>query len=221
MPSLLELQNQIATCKRCPRLRTHCEQVAREKRPQYASDSYFGKPVAGFGDPDAWLWIIGLAPAAHGANRTGRVFTGDKSGEWLYRELFEFGFSNAVASVSALDGLFLKGAYVSCMVRCAPPANKPTRDEILNCRSYLETEAMQLENKKVILSLGAIASRATQEVLRSEKPLQKFKHAHTVQTNSIHQVMSYHPSQQNTFTGVLTREMFQEVFKLCLSLKNS
>ena len=193
--------------------------MAREKVARFSSRDYWGKPVPGFGDPDARVLIVGLAPAAHGANRTGRMFTGDRSGEWLYRALYKFGFSSRETSDSLDDGMKLKGCYITAIARCAPPANKPLPQEIENCKPYLLTEISILERVKVIVSLGKVSfDRTIASLIElgiaefARRP--KFGHGVKVQVNeSVTIVASYHPSQQNTFTGKLTRPMFDAIFR--------
>jgi len=195
------------------------EEVAREKTRRFANEDYWGKPVPAFGDPRARLLIVGLAPAAHGANRTGRMFTGDRSGDWLYRALHRAGFANQANSVRIEDGLKLKDCYITAAVRCAPPQNKPTLEEIQTCESYLEQELNLLKNIQVILGLGKIgfdlayhACRAAFE-LPSESARFRFAHGAEYELgNGLTLMGSYHPSQQNTFTGRLTEEMFDAVF---------
>lgn len=214
-----ELSNAIISCKLCPRLVKWRESVAATKRRQYSAWEYWGKPVPGFGDTNAGLLLVGLAPAAHGANRTGRMFTGDQSGTWLYGALYKFGFANKPESVSRYDELELRNCYITAAVRCAPPANKPTREEFENCRPYLLQELQQLTNIRVIVALGKIAfdsvimcSKILQWNTFSKKP--QFKHGQQVKIReNLYLVASYHPSQQNTFTGKLTREMFYSVFE--------
>ncbi len=208
---------QITGCKRCPRLRQHCLEVARVKKKEFRDWEYWGKPVAGFGDPKARVWIVGLAPAAHGANRTGRMFTGDKSGEWLYRALHENGFANQQQSVSSHDGMVLKDIYISAAARCAPPDNKPTPEELANCESYLHREAELLIKVEVILVLGKIAwdtvYRAFAKTQAGRGKKADFKHGGKTEIGTWKVQMSYHPSRQNTNTGRLTREMWDAIFK--------
>ncbi len=217
-PSFTQLSEQIENCELCPRLRHHCLKIAREKRKSYASETYWGKPISGFGDPKARLHILGLAPAAHGANRTGRIFTGDRSGEWLYRALFKAGFANQPHSTGRDDGLKLTDAWISCVVRCAPPDNKPTPTEIDRCSSYLAQEMELLKNARVYLALGQIALHASWPLLVERFQIQKtakpkFSHGGKRELAPGHWLlMSYHPSQQNTFTGRLTEPMFDSVF---------
>lgn len=223
MSSLQKIQNQVIRCKKCPRLIEHCLEVKRVKRKSYANDDYWGKPVPGFGDPQSEILIVGLAPAAHGANRTGRMFTGDRSGDWLYRALYKAGLATQAESTWRDDGLELINSYITSVAHCAPPFNKPTTEEISNCWPYLEKEFALLKNLKVVIALGGIAFNGIWPLLRGEdqkikKP--KFGHAEVVRlpgpTGPTHLVMSYHPSQQNTFTGRLTEPMFDQVFKKAL-----
>jgi uracil-DNA glycosylase family 4 len=209
MNELALLQSEIVGCTLCPRLRDYIREVARVKRRAYLDQEYWGKPVPSFGDPEARVLILGLAPGAHGANRTGRMFTGDKSGEFLYRALFETGFASQPNGDSRDDGLTLKGAYISASAHCAPPDNKPTRQELLNCRPYLERELALLKNLRVVVALGRIAFDTYLSVTKQRA---KFGH------NVVHPfqpilIASYHPSQQNTSTGKLTAKMLREVFE--------
>lgn len=216
--SLKQLGEQIENCEACPRLRKHCLKVAREKRKSYASEAYWGKPISGFGDPKARLHILGLAPAAHGANRTGRIFTGDRSGEWLYRALYKAGFSNQPHSIHKEDGLKLKDCWISCVVRCAPPDNKPEPAEVERCSSFMKTELSLLKNTRIYLALGQIALNASWphlverfQIQKKSKP--KFSHGGKLElAPGVYLLMSYHPSQQNTFTGRLTEPMFDRIF---------
>lgn len=216
---LNRLNHKIISCLKCPRLVAWREKVAREKVARFADWTYWGKPVPGFGDPDAHVLIVGLAPAAHGANRTGRMFTGDRSGEWLHRTLHKFEFSNQQTADSASDNLKLNDCYLTAIVRCAPPANKPLRDEIENCRPYLLSELNIFKDLKVIVALGKIAFDWTIDSLEELKIARfdkrpKFVHGVELQINErMTLIASYHPSQQNTFTGKLTQEMFTRIFK--------
>jgi uracil-DNA glycosylase family 4 len=194
--------------------------VAAEKRRAYRAWDYWGKPVPSFGDPEARVLILGLAPAAHGANRTGRMFTGDRSGEWLYRALFATGFASQLQSTSREDGLFLRGAYITAAARCAPPDNKPTLEELRNCRPYLERELELLKNVKVVVALGKIAFDNYLTVLKARGAIRSraafaFGHNRQFVTAPGQPVLisSYHPSQQNTSTGKLTEKMLLEVFR--------
>jgi uracil-DNA glycosylase family 4 len=197
--------------------------VAETKRASFIDDDYWGRPVPGFGDPDARIAIIGLAPAAHGANRTGRMFTGDRSGEWLYRALFTAGLANQPTSMGRGDGLTLIDTWITAPVRCAPPQNKPTPDERENCSQWLDAELALLKNVEVYVVLGQIGyhslwahlARAGVDVPR---PRPKFGHGNIVDVGDVSIVMSYHPSQQNTFTGRLTEPMFDDVFARAVAL---
>jgi uracil-DNA glycosylase family 4 len=202
----------VVNCFRCPRLVAWREQVAREKRAAFADWDYWGRPVPGFGDPAARLLIVGLAPAAHGGNRTGRVFTGDRSGDWLFRALYATGFANQPTSEHRDDGLRLTGAYVAAVNRCAPPANKPTPAERDNCLPYLRRELALLTELRVIVALGSFALDGLSRAL-GLRPLPKFGHgAEIILPDGRTIVCTFHPSQQNTFTGRLTAEMLEAVF---------
>jgi len=213
------LQQDVIGCRRCARLIEHCRQVAAIKRRAYRDWEYWGQPVPSWGDPEAKLVIIGLAPAAHGANRTGRMFTGDRSGEFLYRVLYDTGFATRPESVSCDDGLDLRGAYVTAAVRCAPPDNQPRPEEIRNCRGYLERELELLPNLRVVVALGRIAFDVYLSMLRDRGVIQsraafRFAHdqEHRTQPGPPLLISSYHPSQQNTSTGRLTEDMLRQVF---------
>jgi uracil-DNA glycosylase family 4 len=189
------------------------EQVAREKRAAFADEEYWGRPAPGFGDPEATLLIVGLAPAAHGANRTGRVFTGDRSGDWLFRALWRAGYANQPTSVSRDDGLSLTGAYVAAAVRCAPPANKPTPEERDTCLPYLQREWALLRDVQVVVVLGSFAYKVIAG-MTGLRPRPRFGHGveATLPDGKL-LLCSYHPSQQNTFTGTLTEPMFDAIFE--------
>jgi uracil-DNA glycosylase family 4 len=208
----------VVACERCPRLRQYCVQVAAIRRRAYRDWDYWGRPVPGFGDPGARLLIVGLAPGAHGSNRTGRMFTGDRSGEFLYRALYETGFASQPESISREDGMKLTGAYISAAVRCAPPNNKPAPQEFRNCREYLERELDLLTRLRVVVALGKIAFDAYLGILRDRGIIRSrsaFVFAHDrehVIANSPVLISSYHPSQQNTQTGKLTAKMLHAVF---------
>ena len=190
---------------------------------RFSGEEYWGKPVPGFGDPKARLLIVGLAPAAHGANRTGRMFTGDRSGEWLYRALHKAGFANLPVSTSRHDKLRLTDCYITATVRCAPPENKPTKEEFRNCRPYLLEEVLLLTNLRVVLGLGRIGFDAAFDAVSSARRFTavkrpRFAHDAVCRVGDIHFISSYHPSQQNTFTGRLTEPMFDSVFRRALTL---
>jgi len=206
----------VVACRACPRLVAWREEVARNPRPAFRGERYWGRPIPGFGDPDARLVVVGLAPAAHGGNRTGRVFTGDRSGEWLYRAMYKAGFANQPTSTSRDDGLRLTGAWVTAAVRCAPPANKPTPEERDTCSGYLVRELAILD-PAVIVVLGSFGYEAAWRALRANgvavpSPRPRFGHGIEVPTGGPVIVCSFHPSQQNTFTGKLTEEMLDAVF---------
>jgi uracil-DNA glycosylase family 4 len=219
MTQLDILQESIVACKACPRLIQYCSNVALIKRRAYRDWTYWGKPVPSFGDPYARLLIIGLAPGAHGANRTGRVFTGDSSGDLLYRVLHDTGFASQPSSRSVDDGLMLHDAYIAASVRCAPPDNKPEREEIARCRPFLEQEIELLTNVQVVVALGKLAFDNYLDILRNRGVIQN-RSAFPFSHNALYEVRrgrplligSYHPSQQNTSTGKLTETMFREVF---------
>ena len=207
------LQQEIISCERCPRLREWCSEVARIKRRAFRDWDYWGKPVPGFGDPGGRLLVLGLAPAAHGANRTGRVFTGDRSGDFLYRAMWQQGFANQPDSTHRGDGLNLIDAWVSASVRCAPPANKPMPAEVAACRSHLEREVSLLRNLRVVIALGRLAFDNWQRLISRRSHL-SFGHnvLHDLGAGTPVLISSYHPSQQNTQTGRLTEEMLRAVF---------
>ncbi len=211
MDSLRLVAEEVAGCRACPRLVEWRERVAREKRAAFRDQEYWGRGVPGFGDPEATLVVIGLAPAAHGANRTGRMFTGDRSGEFLYSALHRAGYANQPESTHRGDGLELTGAYITAPVRCAPPANKPTADERARCRPFLERELVLLGSARVYLVLGAIGYAAACESF-GVSPRPRFEHGLQVELPEGRVLLcSYHVSQQNTFTGRLTAAMFDEV----------
>jgi uracil-DNA glycosylase family 4 len=209
--ALEQLTAEITRCRRCPRLVAWREQVANERRRAFADVEYWGRPVPGFGDPDARVVLVGLAPAAHGGNRTGRVFTGDRSGDWLFAALWRTGFANQPTSTGPDDGLRLRDAYVLASVRCAPPANKPTPEERDTCAPFLRRELALLDRATVFVALGSFAY----QVLATElgiRPRPRFGHgAEASVPDGRVVVCSYHPSQQNTFTGTLTEEMLDAV----------
>ena len=215
---LLSLQKQVIACRRCARLVRYCRKVAKEKRRMFREQEYWGRPVPSFGDPAAELLILGLAPAAHGANRTGRMFTGDRSGEFLYRALHEAGFASQPESLSREDGLMLRNCYITASLRCAPPENKPRPEELRNCQPYFEMEIELLKRVRAVLALGRIAFDTYLRVVsgRIDFPRRSsFQFAHVASfalPDGLPRLFaSYHPSQQNTQTGRLTREMFRRV----------
>ncbi len=223
--SLAALDRQVIRCRACPRLVEHREEVARTRRRSFQDETYWGKPVPGFGDPQARLVIVGLAPAAHGANRTGRMFTGDRSGDFLYAALHRAGFANQTSSQDRKDGLVLEDCRITAVVRCAPPANKPLPEERDRCLEFLVEEMALLQNAKVVLCLGGFAFDGMLRVLSRQghklgPPRPRFGHAVQVDPGpglpSL--LCSYHPSQQNTFTGRLTPEMLDEVFATAKTL---
>jgi len=209
----------VVACGACPRLRAHCEQVAREKKRAFRDHEYWGKPVPGFGDPRARLLVVGLAPAAHGGNRTGRMFTGDSSGDWLYGALHRFGFATQPESIGRSDGLELHDCFITAAARCAPPGNKPARDELERCRAFLTAELELLDRVEIVVPLGRIARegwlRASgwwERLAPRERP--RFGHGTETRLPGGPVVLcSYHPSRQNTQTGKLTRPMWHCVFR--------
>jgi uracil-DNA glycosylase family 4 len=216
--SLCELEREVITCRRCPRLVAWREEVARVRRAAFASEEYWGRPLPGFGDPEASVLVLGLAPAAHGGNRTGRIFTGDRSGDWLFGSMWRTGFANQPTSVSRDDGLRLTGAWVTAAVRCAPPANRPTPAERDNCLPYLVRELGLLESVRVIVTLGSFGWDAALRTLAAlgeprVRPRPKFGHGVAVEVGRFVLLGCYHPSQQNTFTGKLTEPMIDGVFE--------
>ena len=224
-PDLASVARDVIACERCPRLRAYGAEIARVKRKAYLHEEYWGLPIPGFGDPEAWLLIVGLAPGAHGSNRTGRMFTGDRSGEWLYGELHRQGLASAPRSVHREDGLLLHGAYITAAARCAPPDNKPTLEELDHCRGYLVREMAALTSVSVRLLLGRIAFDA---FLKARKELglpaldarPEFRHGESAPLpEGGFLLASYHPSQQNTSTGKLTETMWRGVFDKARALR--
>jgi uracil-DNA glycosylase len=218
---LEQLHARVIACDRCTRLREHCRQVGRVRRAAYREWEYWSRPVPGLGDPRAWLWIIGLAPGAHGANRTGRIFTGDRSGDFLYAALHRAGLANQPTSTSREDGLKLTDCYISAAARCAPPGNRPAPCEIAACAPFLDCEWQLLRNKRVILALGRIAWDAAVQLALRHIPrdgASPAAFAHGAQVSilpGLSLLGSYHVSQQNTFTGRLTEAMFDRVLSAC------
>ncbi len=213
------LSAEVTSCRKCPRLVRYRERIAEEKRRAFRDWEYWGRPVPGFGDEQAHLLIVGLAPAAHGANRTGRMFTGDRSGDFLFRALYETGFASQPESTHRDDGLTLRGAYISAAARCAPPDNKPTRAELSRCRPYLEYELDHLKHLRVVVALGRTGFDAYLSILKDRGVIAirapfRFAHnaAHATGAGTPVLLSSYHPSQQNTSTGRLTLEMLTAVF---------
>ena len=240
------MSSEIIHCQRCPRLRHYCQDIAAHKRKAYLDQTYWGRPIPGFGELTAEVVIVGLAPGAHGANRTGRIFTGDRSGEWLYRSLHASGFANQPTSTGPDDGLALQNSYITCVVKCAPPDNKPERDELINCDDYFQREFAMLSRAHVWIALGQIAFNQLWPLLVGDRSIKKPKFAHGTEVRILNQalgdqtsnvktsggrefddatfsvthsprpeftlLLSYHPSQQNTFTGRLTRPMFDSIF---------
>jgi len=224
MNSWQQLNQKIVACERCPRLRQYCQRIAIEKRRSFAAWEYWARPVPNFGEAPARLLIVGLAPAAHGANRTGRMFTGDRSGEWLYRALHKAGFANQPTAEHPGDGLALVDCAIIAVCHCAPPDNKPLPEEIANCRQWF-SESIDLVQPRVLLALGQIAWRAVLDEARRRAwhagPLPKFGHRTTAPFAGNRWLLgSYHPSQQNTFTGKLTEPMFDAVFAEAKRLVN-
>ena len=217
--SLARIARDVVSCERCPRLRQWCEAVARQRVRRFQDQRYWGRPVPGFGDPEARLWVVGLAPAAHGGNRTGRVFTGDRSGDFLFAALHRGGFANQPQSTGRGDGLRLRDCYVSAIARCAPPANKLLPGEILNCREYLGRELQQLPRLRAFLALGKVAMDGLVTLLRREgrvPPRGAFAFGHGLRHDlggGLRLFTSFHPSQQNTFTGKLTEKDMDRVLR--------
>jgi uracil-DNA glycosylase family 4 len=209
--SLEALAAEVVACRACPRLVSWREEVARVRRRAFADQTYWGRPVPGFGDPRPWLMIVGLAPAAHGANRTGRIFTGDRSGDFLFAGLHRAGLANQPVSIAAGDGLRLRGCRITAAVRCAPPGNAPTPEERANCRPYLVRELDLCPGAGVLLALGGLAWDAVLRVLEAPRPRPRFGHGAEAPVAGRTLLGCYHPSQQNTFTGRLTPEMLDQV----------
>src|SRR5712675_51741 len=210
--SLRQVNEEIILCRKCPRLVEYRERIAREKRLAYRECTYWGKPVPPFGDPKARLLVVGLAPGAHGSNRTGRMFTGDSSGDWLYEALHRFGFANQPTSLGREDGLRLSDCYITAAARCAPPRNRPTPKELTNCRPWLEAELALLTRVRVVVALGKIAHDAYLVTTSSDRA--RFAHgSQATLAGGTTLISSYHPSRQNTNTGRLTRPMWHAIFQ--------
>ena len=222
MRALVQIEREIIVCRKCPRLVAWRERAAQEKVPRFADQEYWGKPVPGFGDPAARVLLVGLAPAANGANRTGRVFTGDRSGDFLYAALHRTGFANRATSVSREDGLRLTGAYLTAVNRCAPPGNRPTPVERDACLPFLAREVQALADLRVVVALGAFAwdgaLRALRESVLVPRPKPRFGHAAEARLGSLTLLGCFHPSQQNTFTGKLTEPMLDAVLSRAADL---
>jgi uracil-DNA glycosylase len=211
--ALDDLERTVIECRRCPRLVAWREEVARVKRASFAAETYWGRPLPGFGDPSARVVVLGLAPAAHGGNRTGRIFTGDRSGDWLFAALWRAGFANQPESVSRDDGLSLTDCWVTAAVRCAPPANRPSPSERDNCLPWLVDELALLARARVIVCLGGFAWDCAMRVLDAPRPRAKFAHGAELAVADRWTLLGcYHVSQQNTFTGRLTEPMLDHVF---------
>ena len=213
------INREIIDCVRCKRLVSYTRLVGKNKVRRYSNEEYWAKPVTGFGDTDANLLIIGLAPGAHGANRTGRLFTGDHSGQWLMKALYEIGFSNIPSSISAKDGLILKNVFITSCVRCAPPSNKPLNSELVNCSNYLVKELEILKKVKVVITLGHIAFQTYCKINDLNKL--QFYHLAKYRINDKHLIASYHPSRQNTNTKKLTWPMWISVFDVAKAILSS
>jgi len=211
LKSISALNKKIVDCTKCPRLASYIREVAKNKVRRFADQNYYGKPLSGFGDVNAKLLIVGLAPAAHGGNRTGRMFTGDSSGDWLTKIMYQYGFASIPTSQTLDDGLVLSNAYITAAVRCAPPQNKPTKEEMETCSDYLHQEYQILKNITVILCLGKIAHDAACKLIKV-KP-EKFGHNRLFEYDSVKVLTSYHPSKQNTQTGRLTWKEWSAVFQ--------
>jgi uracil-DNA glycosylase family 4 len=221
--SLVKLSGEVVDCRRCPRLVAWREEVALVKRAAFVGEDYWGRPLPGFGDPGARILVLGLAPAAHGGNRTGRIFTGDRSGDWLFAALHRAGLANQPESVRREDGLRLGDCYVTAAVRCAPPVNRPLPAERDNCQPYLEREIRLLAGVRVIVCLGGFAWDAALRTLRSlgapiPRPRPRFGHGTVATIDGRTLLGCYHPSQQNTFTGRLTEPMLDDVFERARAL---
>ncbi|HEU5446074.1 MAG TPA: uracil-DNA glycosylase [Nitrososphaeraceae archaeon] len=219
MVTINSINREIIDCVRCKRLVNYTRLVGKNKVRRYSNEEYWAKPVTGFGDTDANVLIIGLAPGAHGANRTGRLFTGDHSGQWLMKALYETGFSNNPSSISAKDGLILKNVFITSCVRCAPPSNKPLNSELVNCSNYLVKELEILKKVRVVITLGHIAFQTYCKIYDLNKL--QFYHLGRYRINDKHLIASYHPSRQNTNTKKLTWPMWISVFDVAKTILSS
>lgn len=219
MVTINSINREIIDCVRCKRLVNYTRLVGKNKVRRYSNEEYWAKPITGFGDTDAKLLIIGLAPGAHGANRTGRLFTGDHSGQWLMKALYETGFSNNPSSISAKDGLILKNVFITSCVRCAPPSNKPLNSELVNCSNYLVKELEILKKVRVVITLGHIAFQTYCKINDLNKL--QFYHLGRYRINDKHLIASYHPSRQNTNTKKLTWPMWISVFDVAKTILSS
>ena len=211
-----KLNEEIIHCKKCPRLSKYIRQVAKTKVRRFIDEDYWGKPLPGFGDINAELLIVGLAPAAHGGNRTGRMFTGDSSGDWVAKSLFKNGFATMPTSIYRNDGFSLINAYITAVVRCAPPQNKPTKDEFENCFDYIQSEFKILKKIKVVVCLGRIAFDSCKKILDIGK--ESFEHGKIIKLENVHVICSYHPSRQNTQTGRLSWNQWNSIFRKAKNL---
>lgn len=214
--SIYGINKKIISCKKCPRLVRYISSISKTKVRRFSNQKYWAKPLPGFGDVNAQVFIIGLAPAAHGGNRTGRMFTGDSSGDWLAKVLYDFDFANKPTSENIRDGLLLNNAYVTATIRCAPPQNKPTREELDNCSIYLKEELRLLKNIKVIICLGKIAFDACSKLVGIKG--YKFSHGAIITHDNFTIISSYHPSRQNTQTGKLSWKQWSEIFSTAKSI---
>ncbi len=220
---LARIEREVVACRRCPRLVAWREEAARHPPRRFAGQTYWAKPLPAFGDPDARIVLVGLAPAAHGGNRTGRMFTGDESGRFLFAALHAAGLANQPESTGRGDGLALAGALITAACRCAPPANRPSPEELANCREYLARELAALARPRVLVALGALAFAACLDALAAEgialpKPRPRFAHGASHRIGEDHLLATYHPSQQNTFTGRLTQGMLRKVLRKAVAL---
>ena len=218
LQSLETLNEKIIKCKKCPRLNSYIKEISKTKVKRFKDQKYWGKPLPGFGDINAKILIVGLAPAAHGGNRTGRMFTGDSSGDWIAKTLYQNGFATKPTSTHTSDGFSLIDTYITAVIRCAPPQNKPLNTELENCSAYLKKELLILENVKIIICLGKIAFTSVCRILAIKG--QKFSHGHMFKHETRFIICSYHPSRQNTNTGRLAWKQWNLIFKKAKKLSN-